>query len=538
MKQSSKTKRNLLIGGYGILALSGLLIGMAAQPKQATPADGAENVEDLLKRAIEKIAKDAKDSKAEDQQEITKIKNSNHVAFSPSPEPAVDAGVDAGAPIRAALPTPDANGGKGKKVIVVAVTEEIQMGLPTYIRRAIADNMDAAALILDLNTPGGRIDAAQQIRDTLQKAPKTMKTVAFVNPRAASAGAFISLACDYIFIADGGTIGAATPISIAGGKAEPVEEKFVSYFRTEMAAIARSKGRRGDIAEAMVDSDVTIDGITPAGKLLTLDTTGALRWKIADDRANSLDEVLGKLALSKAQIVTPHLNWAERMAQIFTSPVLSGILMSIGMLGILIELYHPGFGLPGIVGLTCLIIFFAGHLVVHLAGWEEVLLFVLGVILLVIEIYVTPGFGVAGVIGLILIVAGLVLSLSSAPADVSFNTGILTAGLFRVLLSLLIVAVLFVAAMALLPKIRGRNPLVLQTVMDGTSAGGLEGENIKAALTSGKTGIALTSLRPAGIAQFGDKRIDVVTEGVLLDQGENIVIVRAEGNRVIVRKET
>lgn len=462
------------------------------------------------------------------------------VGFKPSPEPEnLRLDQDGGLPESRKLPEPDPSGGNGKSVVIIEVEEIIDMGLFAFIERAIKENGDASALVLEINTPGGRIDAATQIRDAIMAAPKTMRTVAFINPRAISAGAFISLACDLIFIADGGSIGAATPVAIGGqGQAEAVDEKMVSYFRTEMAATARAKGRRGDIAEAMVDREIEIEGITPAGKLLTLDTAGALRWKIADAKANSIDEVLKLLALGGAERRNPKLNWAEELARILTHPILSGILMSIGVLGILIELYHPGFGLPGIVGVACLLIFFAGHMVVNLAGWEEVMLFVAGVVLLAIEIFVTPGFGLLGALGILAILASLVLALTSLPVDVSFSTGKLTDALLRVLLSLGVAAALFAAALAVLPKTGARKRLVLDRAIDVTAKGGREGASVEEVAQEGDVGVAESFLRPAGIARFKGRRIDVVSEGEFIDSGEEVVVARVRGNHVVVKRRS
>lgn len=551
MKQYKRTPpfriagyRLLLV--YGVLVILGYGLGVAAAPdEKAGPREDA--IENVV-RAIERIAKDAKDDKTESkdagvpdekQQKAEEgVEKEAVKAYFPSPEP--ETAPDAGVPEYRQLPEPDKGGGSDKTVIIVEVHDIIDMGLSAHIERAIKDNPGAAALVFDINTPGGRVDAATLIRDAIMAVPKSMRTVAFINPRAISAGAFISFACDLIFIADGGSMGAATPISIGGGgEAQPVGEKMVSYFRTEMATTARAKGRRGDIAEAMVDYEVEIEGITPAGKLLTLDTAGALKWKIADAKANSMDEVLEKLALGGAKQHRTALNWAEKLARILTHPILSGLLMSVGVLGILMELYQPGFGLPGIVGITCLVIFFAGHLVVNLAGWEEVMLFALGVGLLAVEIFVTPGFGVLGAAGALAVLISLVLAMISLPLDVSFSTGNLTSSLFRVLLSLGVSVVLFFVAFALLPRNRFfRSALVLDTAITATASGGREGAAIQEALLSGESGVAESFLRPAGIAKFGDKRIDVVSEGDFIEKGEPIVIVRVAGNRVVVKKTT
>ena len=538
--------RRWVLVGYVVLMVFGFLLGMGATSGEETGGDAKEDAVNEVIRTVKEAVKAAKkkkpaseeapDAGLQNESDKKKVEEEGPVPYIPSPEPASE--LDGGLPEYRRLPLPDKSGGKDKTVVIVEVHDIIDMGLSAFIERTISDNQDAAALILDINTPGGRVDAATLIRDAIINAPKSMRTVAFIHPRAISAGAFISFACDLIFIADGGSMGAATPISIgSGGEASPVDEKMVSYFRTEMATTARAKGRRGDIAEAMVDNAVEIKGLTQAGKLLTLDTAGALKWKIADAKANSLDDVLDILALGGAKRVTSTLNWAEELARIFTHPILSGILMSLGVLGILIELYHPGFGLPGIVGITCLVIFFAGHLVVNLAGWEEVILFVLGVGLLAVEIFVTPGFGVMGVAGILAILVSLVLSLSAMPLDVSFRTGVLTSSLLRVVLYLGVSIILFFVALAFLPKIKFRTPFILDAAINATAAGGREGEAVAQVLSSGKTGIAESFLRPAGIARFGDRRIDVVSEGDFIEKGAEITIVRTAGNRVVVKKK-
>jgi membrane-bound serine protease (ClpP class) len=531
---------------YGIVAIVGFGLGQGTSSYGAQAGKSETPQQETLKkvfRALEKIAEESstgEDVEAEVDAGAGAAPKASVQAFAPSPESDeyLKLQETGELPEYRRLPEPDKNGGKGKTVIIVNVDDIIDMGLSAFIGRAIRNNPDASALILDINTPGGRVDAATEIRDAIMEAPKTLRTVAFINPRAISAGAFISFACDLIFISKGGSIGAATPIALGGsGEAQPVGEKMVSYFRTEMAATARAKGRRGDIAEAMVDYEVEIKGITPAGKLLTLDTAGALRWQIADRKANSLDEVLELMALGKAERKVLVLNWAEKVARVFTHPILSGLLMSIGVLGILIELYQPGFGLPGIAGLTCLIIFFMGHLVVNLAGWEEVLLFALGVGLLAVEIFVTPGFGVVGATGIMAIIGSLVLALTALPVDVSFQTGVLTSSILRVLLSMAIVLILFFTAFAILPRTKMRNVLILDAAIKGTSSGGREGAAISEVIASGESGVAESFLRPAGIARFGSRRIDVMSEGDFIDRGEKVIIVRVEGNRVIVRKE-
>ncbi|MGH7266303.1 MAG: NfeD family protein, partial [Candidatus Rokuibacteriota bacterium] len=315
-----------------------------------------------------------------------------------------------GAPAAAQPPPPAA------VVHVLAIEGMIDLGLAPFVERALteATASGAAAVVLDINTLGGRLDAAVLIRDALLQA--RVPTVAFVNRRAISAGALISLAAEKIAMAGGATIGAATPVQLGGpGEAsQPVAEKAVSYVRKEFRATAESRGRPPLVAEAMVDADVEIPGVIEKGKLLTLTTDEALEHGIADFRADDLQAVLARLGLAGATLRHASPNWAEGLVRFLTHPVLSSLLMTVGILGIIVELRTPGFGVPGALGLASLGLFFWGHWLVRLAGWEELLLVGLGLVLLAVELFLLPGFGVAGSLGAVALVAGLGLSLLGA----------------------------------------------------------------------------------------------------------------------------
>jgi len=421
----------------------------------------------------------------------------------------------------------------GTPVVHLRIDGTIDLGLSAFIERTLKQHPDAAALLLEINTLGGRVDAAIQIRDALLGVKSATKTIAFVHPRAISAGALISLACDFIVVSSGASIGAATPIQLREGGAEPVEEKMVSYFRTEMRTTAEARGRRGDIAEAMVDSSVEIPGLDPAGKLLTLDTAGALSTGIADFQAESADALLAKLGLEAAPRETVAENWAEKLVRFLTDPVVSGLLMSLGTLGILIELYIPGLGLPGALGALCLSLFFGGHLLVNLAGLEELLLFGAGLGLLALEVFVLPGFGIAGVLGIVCVVAALVLTLVGLPLDVAFQTGALREPLGRVTAALVVTVVLMLLALRVLPRSRAGRGLVLAS--SAASSEGFVAHDTSRWL--GQVGLSESELRPAGVARFGAERVDVVSEGPFVARGVAVRVVLVEGVRVVVRPE-
>ena len=418
----------------------------------------------------------------------------------------------------------------GSKVVVVAIDRTVELGLAAFVRRVIETNDDAAAIILEVNTLGGRVDAAIQIRDAVLEA--TPRTVAFIHPRAISAGALIALACDNVLMSEGATIGAATPVQAGGGgQAQAVGEKMVSYMRAEMRATAEANGRRGDIAEAMVDAEVVIDGIVEQGKLLTLDTDQAIKLGMADGRFDDLDAVLEALTLESPDLVSSELNWGEEIARWLTEPTISGLLLSVGMLGLMVAFYTRSVGAFTIAGFISLGLFFGGHAVVHLVGWEEALLFLVGVILVIIEIFFIPGFGVPGVLGLIFVITALVLSLIAMPLDVSFETGLLAEAMTRVLLSLLGAFVLALIAMRMLSRTEFGRSLVLQTAEIGWLS------SPPASNVVGQTGSALTDLKPTGKVIIDGERYDAKSQREFISKGDRIRVIGKESHELIVRPE-
>jgi membrane-bound serine protease (ClpP class) len=415
------------------------------------------------------------------------------------------------------------------KVIVIDISGEIDLGLQPYVERVLKDADPEDLILLQVNTFGGRIDAAVQIRDALLASKA--KTAAFIDSRAISAGALISLATDTIVMTHGATIGAATPVQIEGGKMQPVEAKVISYFRKEMKATAEAKGRRGDIAEAMVDPSVEIPGLDGKDTTLTLTTAEALKYKIAAFEATSLAEACAKLGRPAPEIARPHMNWAERVARFLSDGAISSLLMSLGMLGIMIELWAPGHALAGTLGVLCLLAFFFGHFIVHLAGWEELLLFAVGAGLVIVEVLFLPGHGSLAVLGVLAIIASLVMALLNmkhVPFEVSWSLGWVMTALTRVFGSLMVTAVAMVFVSRALPNTRFGKPLVLETAITAKAG---EADSL-----TGRHGIAETALRPAGKASIGGRRIDVVTDGGFVDAGERVVVAEVDGPRVVVRK--
>ena len=409
----------------------------------------------------------------------------------------------------------------------VPVTGVVELGLAPFIERSLreAEAEGAAAVILDMDTPGGRVDAAERIADAVNDAAIPVYTL--VNRRAFSAGALIALATDGVYMRPGSVMGAATPVSGAGEKAP---EKIVSAMRSSMRALAEARGLDPRVAEAMVDEDVAIEGVVEEGKLLTLTTEEAVRLDYAV-AVEDWDALAAALGAADAPVRDMEVNWAERTVRLLTHPLVSPFLLSLGLLGILIEIKTPGLGLAGGAGVIALSLFFGSHLIIGLAGLEALLLFGAGVVLVGLEILVVPGLGVVGFAGGAAMVAGLYMSLIGeipTMADFTRAAGVLATALILVL-------VVGWALIRRLPSNRrfGRSGIFL-TESTGRDTGYTSA--LRRSELVGLQGVALTDLRPAGTGVFGDERIDVVSESEWIEEGSPIRIVASEGYRHVVRR--
>ena len=415
-------------------------------------------------------------------------------------------------------------------VYVVPIDGMVDLGLAPFLARTIRDAQQAgaAAVVLDINTFGGRVDAAVAMRDTLVDSP--VRTIAYVHPRAISAGALIALATETIVMAAGGTIGAATPVVSGAGPPQPADEKSVSYMRKEFGATAERRKRPAVFAEAMVDADVEIAGVVEKGKLLTLTTTEALEHKVVEHTADTLTAALEVAGLPDAEVRRASQTWAETLVRFLTNPVVSSLLMTVGLLGILVEIRTPGFAVPGTIGVLFLGLFFWGQWIVQLAGWEELLLVMLGVVLLGVELLVIPGFGVAGFAGIVALVAGLGMALVGAGATAAAIVG----ALGRVAISILLALGGGLLLLRFLPNLPFGRRLVLETEMRAET--GYSSEPAADHQALGRTGTALSPLRPSGVAELDGARVDVVSDGRFIDAGAAVEVIRVDGNRIVVRE--
>lgn len=410
-------------------------------------------------------------------------------------------------------------------IVRVPIQGTIELGLAPFVERSIrqAEASGAKAIVLEIETPGGRIDAAHRIVRALQNT--RVPTYAFVNIHAFSAGALIAMATDGIYMVPGSVIGAATPVTGDGTKAP---EKIVSAMRSEMRALAQQRKLDPRIAEGMVDETLDIPGIKPAGKLLTLTDEEAIKYGYAVAAAD-WNAVKNAIGLPRAAEQAMRVNWAERLVRFFTDPLVAPLLLSLGFLGLMIEFKVPGFGFPGAVGLICLGLFFGSHYLVGLAGLEEILLLVIGIGLIVVEAFVLPGFGIAGLGGALAIMASIYLSLVSSLSTQSD---------FAVAASILstVILVVLIAAWAILRSLPKSGRFTRSGLMLG-DATSKETGYISAAVRNelvGATGVALTDLRPSGAARIGEERIDVVADSEYIAAGTQVKVVRSEGYRHVV----
>ncbi len=408
----------------------------------------------------------------------------------------------------------------------VPIQGVIELGLAPFVERSIQEAMaaEASVIILDLDTPGGRVDAAERIADAVSDSE--VPVYAFVNRAAISAGALISLAADGIYMRPGSRIGAATPVDGAG---ETAPEKVVSVMRSTMRSLAEARGLDPAIAEAMVDPEIEIEGVVAQGRLLTLTSSEAAEVGYALQVAdwNELMQVLGT---QDREVRDQTANWAERTVRFLTHPVVAPFLLSLGFLGLLVEIKSPGIGLAGGAGVLALALFFGSHLIIGLAGMEGLIIFGVGVVLVLVEALVLPGLGVFGILGAMAILAGVYMSmLGGVPTTDDYTR----AGM---VLSMTLAMVL-VSSWFLIRRLPTNRRLTRLGIFLGEETARETGytSSVRRDELMGQKGEALTDLRPSGTGLFGDERVDVVSEQKWIEAGSPIQIVASEGYRHVVR---
>nr|WP_143833810.1 nodulation protein NfeD [Oceanobacillus senegalensis] len=409
---------------------------------------------------------------------------------------------------------------RGKLVYFIPIEREVERGLQAFLERTTSEAIGSGAdhIIFEIDTPGGRVDSAGQIATIIQNLE--IPTTSFIINEALSAGSYIALNTDNIYFVSHATMGASGVIT---GDGTAADKKAQSAWKEKMIAAAESKGRDPIFAEAMADPSIHLPEYgAPEGEFLTLNPNDALEIGYAEGIVDDRVELLHKLGLSEARIIETEPTLAEEIARFLTNPVVYSILLSLASLGLIVELYSPGFGIPGIMGLTALILFFYGHIVAGLAGMEALVLLVLGIILIIVEFFV-PG-GILGLLGIGSILGALLMS--------GYDIGQMSMSIGIAFLVAIITSVILFRRIGL---DKGVFRHIILRDSTETELGYVSSASRDDLLTM--EGIALTTLRPSGIGEFKGERIDVVSEGSFIDKDSPIKVVKVEGSRVVVRRK-
>lgn len=395
---------------------------------------------------------------------------------------------------------------------------EISDYMVNYMERAYAEAEEsgADAVLLELDTYGGYVTAAVSVKQLIMDAQ--IPTYCYINDKAISAGSLIALSCDKIVMKQGGSIGAAEPRQ----GDEKADEKVVSFWTAQLAAAAEANGRDVDMARAMSDSSVVIEGLSEDGKLLTLTSAEALEYRMVDAVADSDADALYLLGLSDGNVVDVEYTYQEKGAMVLGNSVVSTVLLSVGIGSLVLEVFFAGVGIFATIGVAALALYFIGALLVSYTAWIAVALAFAGLVLLIMEIFVIPGFGICGVLGIASIVGAVICA---APS--------LSVAMIQLGIALLAAVVLVIISLKCGRTRRVWSKLILREAT--TTEGGYVSQPGGINALVGKSGVALTDLRPSGAALLDDKRTDVLSEGGFIKRGTMVTVIRVEGSSVVVR---
>ncbi len=403
--------------------------------------------------------------------------------------------------------------------VIIKIEGEIDPNLAGFLERQLEDaaKQNRPLVVLDIDTPGGRVDSAIKMSDDIINS--SVPTIAVVT-NAFSAGALIAMSAEQVVMLPGSEIGAALPIS-SDGTAIPgaVGEKINSAFRTKFRSVATTRGRNPDAAEGMVNPNKVIPGLKDKGEILTLTSSDAVKNKIANFEARNITEAVQVAGFSNIKLETVLLSPAEQVGAFLSQPIVAGILLAIGVIGILIELLHPGVALPGIVGGISLLAYFAGSCLSGNGSSVALLLLLAGLGLIVAEILFVPGSTVVGLLGVASILGSVYLQYGDKFWQVA-SVGSIIGGLGLALI------------IWFLPKSSFARRLSLQTTLTEGSANWNANDAPK---LEGRFGIALSDLRPSGVADIEGERVDVVSNGEFITLGTKLEVVKVEGRRVLVK---
>ncbi|MDI3508879.1 MAG: hypothetical protein PWP48_1625 [Clostridiales bacterium] len=398
-------------------------------------------------------------------------------------------------------------------VYVIPAKGEVTPAMAGFVSSSIeqAGEEGASAIILDIDTPGGYVQSAMDIKDAIMDSP--VPVISYVNKRALSAGVLIAIAADHLVMAPASHMGAAETI--------PNTEKNIAAWSGELMATAEQRGKDPQVVAAMVDKDIEIPGLVEKGKLLDLTANKALEIGYAEAVLTDINDVLAEYDMNGYAVKNIEPDWRMRWAAFISSSAIAPILLGIGIVSLLIEIFTVGFGIFGTIGIISLALYFGGNMLAGYSGWEAILLFIAGIVLLLIEA-TAPGLGAAGIGGIIAVIASIFFA-SPSP----------TSAIISIVVAIAICAVGLPLAFKYFTKSRLFDRLILSTAERGES--GFIGTTTSADYI-GKTGVTVTPLRSSGTALIDGKRIDVVSEGAFIDKGARVRVIKVEGPRVVVEE--
>ncbi len=424
-----------------------------------------------------------------------------------------------------------------KEFLIYVFDIKEQIAAPVLFRTqkafAEADSLNADVILIHMNTYGGLVDIADSLRTRIMQS--RIPVMVFIDNNAASAGALISIATDRIYMRPGANIGAATVVDQTG---EVVADKFQSYMRSMMRSTAEAKGRDPEIAQAMVDPSIVVEGVIEEGKVLTFTASEAMRWGFCEGIAENIDEVIKLAGFENYTFVNQKLSTIGRIISFLMHPIVSGLLIMLILGGIYFELQTPGVGFPIIVALSAALVYFAPFYLEGLASNWEIVIFIIGLILLAIEIFAIPGFGVAGILGIIFMVSGLALAMigNDGPDFSGVPMGQIGRAFLVVIIAffLSITSSIYLSAKLLTSKGRIGNILALNTVQDTYAGYSSVDGRLKNLI--GKTGTAYTILRPSGKVEIEDDVYDATALTGYIEKGEKVRVVKLETTQIFVVK--
>lgn len=394
-----------------------------------------------------------------------------------------------------------------------------------------AREIGADYVILELDTYGGALNDADEIRTRILEFE--IPVYAYINKDAASAGALISIACDSIYMARGSSIGAATVVT-QDGTAAP--DKYQSYMRSIMRSTAEAQGRNPKIAEGMVDEDIEVDSIATEGKVITFSVSEAIKWGFCEAEVASIDDIMERSQVTDYELIEFTLDWSEKVIALFLNPFISGILILIIIGGIYFELQTPGVGFPILASVIATILYFIPYYLNGLAENWEIAVFVVGIALIAVEVFVLPGFGIAGIAGLIATIGALILVMLNNDAfDFSFvDPKEIFYAISSTGLALLGAIILMFFGGIRLTNSKFFNRIALVDVQDKEE--GYTSSFYKEKTLVGKQGTAYTNLRPSGKVMIDGEIYDAYTRGNYIAEQSPIEVISDEGTSLKVKE--